>query len=383
MKWAGSWALRKKTRSGAHRGWKGVLVILLGLALVAVACGDDGDAAADDEVCLKVGFIYVGSPTDNGWNYAHEEGRKYLEEQIPCVETRAIESVPESPDSEVALRELADQGYTLIFGTSFGFMDYMVNVAQEYPDVKFEHCSGYKTADNLAVYFTAAEEAAYLSGLAAGFATETDKAGYVGPFPIPLILRHINAFTIGIREANPEATNRVVWVNTWADPALERQATLALLDAGIDVVGMNMDTSAVGQAVQERDAHWVGFHTAAMATAYPEGHLVLPVYNWGVYYVRRAQDVLDGNWASHDYYGGLADGMTELSPYGPDVSEEAQALIEQRKQEIIDGEFNIFAGPLKDQAGNVVIPEGQVATLEELLVTDYLVEGTLGEIPAG
>jgi basic membrane protein A len=366
---------------------------LLATSLVATACATGGETEAtsgplttsDGETAgegVRAAFVYVGPIGDAGWTWAHDQGRLFLEESMPSVETTFLESIPEGAESQRVFEDLAADGWNLIFGTSFGYMDPMLAAAESYPDTVFEHATGFKTAANMGSYFGAAEEGRYLTGLVAGSVTQAELIGYVAAFPIPEVLRGINAFTLGVREVNPEAQVQVVWTSTWFDPAIERQASETLLDSGADVVSMHQDSPATGEAAEEAGAYWVGYNSNMEQFA-PEAWLTASVWDWGPYYLQTAQEVADGSWQSDQFYGDMATGMVDLAPFGVAVPDEVQSLVEGRKQEIIDGSFEIFAGPINDQDGNVVIPEGELATLEELLATDYLVEGVIGEIPEG
>jgi basic membrane protein A len=375
--------------------WWRALAPALTLVLIAAACGDDdsgttttapsttGDvtttAASGDG--LRVAFVYVGPIGDAGWTWAHDQGRQYLEENMPGVETTFLESVPEGPESQAVFEDLAAEGYDLIFGTSFGYMDPMLAASENHPDTVFEHATGFKMSDNMGNYFGAAEEGRYLTGIAAGHATETDLIGYVAAFPIPEVLRGINAFTLGVRSVNPDAQVQVIWTSTWFGPDLERQAAEAVLDQGADVIAMHQDSPAPGQAADEAGAKWVGYNSDMEQFA-PDAWLTAPVWDWGPFYLQRAQEVADGTWEAEAFYGDMAGGMVDLAPFGVSVPQEVQDEIDALKQQIIDGEFEIFAGPIVDQDGNVVVPEGEVATLEELLGTAYLVEGVIGS-PTG
>lgn len=369
--------MRRSIRFGAA-----ALVLALGLA----ACGSDSDSESasgtgDSGDKLKVAFVYIGPTGDAGWTKRHDDGRKAMEEALGDeVETTVLENIPEGAESKSTFEDLARDGYGLIFATSFGYMDPMLEVAGEYPDVCFEHATGYKTADNMGTYFGAAEEARYLSGIAAGNATQNGKIGYVAAFPIPEVLRGINAFTLGVRSVKPEATVQVSWTSTWFGPDTERQAAETLLEAGADVLAMHQDSTATGLAAEDADAKWVGYNDDQSAAA-PEAWLTGPKWDWGPYYTQTAQSVIDGTCPNDQYYGNMADGMVTLSSFGSSVTEETKSAIEAKQQEIIDGSFQIFAGPINNQAGEVVVPEGSTATLEELLGTDYLVEGVIGEIP--
>ncbi|MGH8936628.1 MAG: BMP family ABC transporter substrate-binding protein [Acidimicrobiia bacterium] len=366
---------------------------VLATSLVAAACTTGGGTEATGGPAttaageaggegVRAAFVYVGPIGDAGWTWAHDQGRLFLEENMPEAETTFLESIPEGAESQRVFEDLAVDGWNLIFGTSFGYMDPMLAAAESYPDTVFEHATGFKTAGNMGTYFGAAEEGRYLTGLVAGSVTEVDLIGYVAAFPIPEVLRGINAFTLGVREVNPEAQVQVVWTSTWFDPAIERQASETLLDTGADVVSMHQDSPATGEAAEEAGAYWVGYNSNMEQFA-PEAWLTASVWDWGPYYLQTAQQVADGSWQSDQFYGDMASGMVDLAPFGAAVPDDVQGLVEGRRQEITDGSFEIFAGPISDQDGNVVIPEGEVATLEELLATNYLVEGVIGEIPEG
>ncbi|MGH8875066.1 MAG: BMP family ABC transporter substrate-binding protein, partial [Acidimicrobiia bacterium] len=326
------------------------------LAMVAAACGGPAQpgtpqttagpettAAAGED--LRVAFVYVGPIGDAGWTWAHDQGRLQVEEA--GFETTFLESIPEGAESQRVFEDLAADGFGLIFGTSFGYMDPMLAAAANYPDVVFEHATGFKTSDNMGNYFGAAEEGRYLTGLAAGAATETNLIGYVAAFPIPEVLRGINAFTIGVREVNPEAEVQVIWTSTWFGPELERQAAESALDAGADVIAMHQDSPAPGQAAEEAGAKWVGYNSD-MSQFAPTAWLTAPVWDWAPFYVQTAQEVASGTWQPEAFYGDMAGGMVGIAPFGPGVSDDTRSLIEQRRQEIIDGVFEIFAGPILD-----------------------------------
>jgi len=327
----------------------------------------------------KVAFVYVAPIGDLGWTWAHEQGRLMLEEELG-VETAYIENVPEGPDAERVIRDFAQKDYDLIFATSFGFMDPMVTVASEFPDKYFEHCSGYKTADNMATYFGRIYQPRFLSGLVAGKATETNKIGYVAAFPIPEVLRGINAFTLGVREANPEATVNVVWTNTWFDPVLEKEAAEALLDQGCDVIAQHQDTTEPQKAAQERGMVSIGYDSD-MSQFVGDTVLTSPIWNWGPYYVERTKAVMDGTWETHQYWGGMEDGIVDLAPLSDRVPDDVKALVEEWKQKIISGKWDVFTGPINGQNGELSIPAGVSMTDEEMLSMEWFVEGVVGEAP--
>ena len=347
----------------------------------ATDASTDGAAAADGEP-LQVAFVYVGPVGDAGWTFRHDEGRKALEEALgDRVETTFVESVAEGADSERVFEDLARAGNDLIFGTSFGYMDQMLAVAERYPDVVFEHATGFRTAENMGTYFGAAEEGRYLEGMAAGAASESGNLGYVAAFPIPEVVRGINAWTLGARSMNPDATVRVVWTSTWFGPDIEAQAAESLLDAGVDVIGQHQDTPAPGQAAQEAGAKWTGYNSDMEQFA-PDAWLTATTWDWGPYYIETAQQVLDGTWVSDQYYGDMAGGMVNIADFGASVDEETRTAILDTQQQIIDGTFAPFTGPITDQDGELRIAEGETAPLEDLLAMDWFVEGVEGEIPS-
>jgi len=356
------------------------MLILVLVASVFTGCGskdsEKTDAKVEDKI--KVGFIYVGPIGDGGWSFSHDEGRLYLENELG-VETIYREAVPEGPEVEKVMKDMIDQGAKVIFATSFGYMDYMEKVSKEYPDVKFLHCSGYKTTDNMANYFGRMYEPRYLSGIVAGMKTKSNKIGYVAAFEIPEVIRGINAFTLGVRSVNPEAKVVVRWTHTWYDPAKEKEAAKSLLDEGIDVVAQHQDTAGPQQAAEEAGAYAIGYNTDSFDKA-PKAYMTAPVWKWGPYYVEQVKAVMEGNWTSHSYWGGLQDKIVELAPISENAPEGAAEKVEAAKKKILDGELNIFAGPIKDQDGNIAIEEGKVLTDEEMLSMNWFVEGVEGKI---
>ena len=360
-----------------------MLVAMLALSVVITGCGG-GQSAGDKQPAkpadkVKVAFIYVGPVGDAGWSYAHDQGRKFLEKEMPNVETTYVESVPEGADAERVLTELAMKGNKIIFATSFGYMDYMVKVAQKFPDITFIHCSGYKTAPNLGTYFGRMYQARYLSGLVAGKQTKSNTIGYVAAFPIPEVVRGINAFTLGVQTANPDAKIKVVWTNTWYNPATEKDAAKSLLDAGVDVIAMHQDTPAPMQAAEERGKFAISYNTD-MRNFAPKAILTGPVWNWGPYYVKTVKSVLDKTWKSDQYWGPMADKLIDLGPYGPMVSEDTKTLVAKKKDEIVKGQWDVFTGPIKDQQGNVKVPAGQKMSDKDMLQFNWFVQGVEGTV---
>lgn len=330
---------------------------------------------------LKVAFVYVGPIGDGGYTYAHDQGRKYLEKELgDKVETTYLESVPEGADAERVFEELAQKGYKVIFGTSFGYMDAMLNVAKRHPDVIFMHCSGFKTAPNMGTYFGRNHESWYLAGVVAGYSSPTGRTGFVAAHPIPEVVRAINAFTLGLRSVNPNATVKVVWTNTWYDPAKEKTAAESLLDVGADLLAMYQDTPATLQAAQERGKLAIG-HNSDMRQYAPKAFVTAPIWNWGPYYVKAVKSVLDGSWKSEAYWGHMSDGIVDIAPVSDLAPAEAKQKAEEVKQKIIRGEFDVFQGPIKDQSGKERVPAGKKMSDEELLSFDWFVQGVEGTIP--
>jgi basic membrane protein A len=340
-----------------------------------------GSATAAASGALKVAFVYIGSPADGGWTAKHAEGVKELKAKLgDKVAVTEVENIKDDATSKPTFERLAREGNKLIFATSFGYGDPMLEAAKEFPDVKFEWATGYKTAANLGTYFGAAEEARYLTGMAAASLSKTGKLGYVAAFPIPEVVRGLNAFTLGARAVKPDATVEVTWTSTWFDPTKEGQAADALLAKGIDVLGMHQDSTAVGQAAEKKGARWVGYNADASAAA-PKAWISAPTWDWGPYYTKTAQAVIDGTWKTDQYYGSMADGLVGYAPLAADVPADVKAKIEKAATDIKSGGFKPFTGPIKDNAGAEKIAAGASADLPALLSMNYAVEGVVGTIP--
>ena len=330
---------------------------------------------------VKVGFVYVGPVGDHGWTYQHDKGRQAVDEALgDKVETTFVESVAEGQDAERVIRQLASSGHDLIFTTSFGFMNPTLKVAKQFPDVKFEHATGYKRADNVSTYAARFYEGRYIIGRMAGHVTKSNVIGYIASFPIPEVVRGINAFTQGLRSVNPDAQVKVVWVNTWYDPGKESDAAKTLVDQGADILTQHTDSPAPLQVAEERGI--MGFGQASDMNSFaPTAQLTSIVDNWNNYYVARTQAVLDGNWASGDTWDGLAQGMVEMSPYADslpaDVIEDAKTI----EAALTSGEMHAFQGPIKNQQGEIMIAEGENASDEMLVGMNWYVEGVEGELP--
>lgn len=330
--------------------------------------------AADKE--LKVGFIYVSPIGDAGWSYAHDVGRQVVEE-MDGVTTSYVEAVAEGPDSERVMLNMARKGFDLIFATSFGYMDPMLKVAGQFPDATFMHCSGFKTAPNMGNYFGRMYQARYLSGMVAGAMTKSNIIGYAAAFPIPEVIRGINAFTLGARSVNPEATVRVVWTKTWYDPATEKEAAKSLLDVGADVIAQHQDSPGPQEAAQEKGVYSIGYNTD-MASFAPKSHLTAPIWNWGPYYAKTVDAVRTGTWKAEASWPGLADGIVDLAPFGEMVPKDVQAKVNTMKADLAEGKMKVFVGPIKDQKGEVKIADGVAAEDGELLGMTWFVEGVIG-----
>ncbi|CAM3152912.1 BMP family ABC transporter substrate-binding protein [Paenibacillus lupini] len=338
------------------------------------------DPAATDsgKKLPRVAFVYIGPPGDGGWTFEHDNGRKYMEEKLG-IKADTVENVPESADAERVITELA-QNHDIIFTTSFGYMDPTLNVAKKFPDVKFMHTAGYKTADNMSTYFGKNYEASYLSGIAAGKMTKSNVIGYVGAFPIPEVIYNINAFALGIQSVNPDAKVDVVWSNTWYDPTAERQAAISLLDKGADVLLAYQDSPATLQAAAERGA-LAGGNDSDMTRYAPEAYLTNPTWNWGPYYTQVVQSVIDGTWKSEQFSGDMVDGMVGLAPLGPSIPDDVKKLVEDAKAKVLSGELNVFSGPILDASGASKLEAGQTMSLEDILGMNWFVKGVEGTIP--
>ncbi len=324
---------------------------------------------------LQVGFVYVSPVGDAGWSFAHDKGRLVVE-AMDGVSTSYVEAVAEGPDSERVMLNMARKGYDLIFATSFGYMDPMLKVAKQFPDTVFMHCSGFKTADNMGTYFGRMYQARYLSGMVAGAMTKANTLGYVAAFPIPEVIRGINAFTLGARAVNPEATVRVVWTKTWYDPATEKEAAKSLLDVGADVIAQHQDSPGPQEAAQEKGVYSIGYNSD-MSEFAPKAHLTAPIWNWGPFYVETVRQVLDGSWESASVWPGLAEGIVDLSPISDVVPQQVRDRVLAKKAAIIGGE-EVFTGPINDQSGAEKVGAGTAMTDEELLGMTWFVQGVIG-----
>jgi basic membrane protein A len=345
------------------------------------------DAAAKPSAqpgLLKVAFVYVSPIGDAGWTFQHEQGRRAMQQALgDRVVSTAVESVAEGADAERVLRDLARQGNRLIFATSFGYLEATLRVASEFPDVVFEHAGGYKTAANVGTYNARYYEARYLAGLLAGKTSRRGVAGYVAGFPVPEVVQGINAFTLGMRAVNPNAEVRVLWLNSWFDPAREREAAQTLIDQGADVLTHHSGSAAVLETAQanfrSRGVRAIAYPSDMRRHA-PDAQLAAITHHWGAYYARVARAVLNGTWTPDPVWGGMKDGMVELGAVAADVPASVQAFVEARRQAIVAGRFQPFEAPLVDNEGRVRLARGALDDAS-IATMNWFVRGVVGSVP--
>ena len=348
------------------------------LALLLAMAAPFAVLAADP---LKIAFVYLGPVGDAGWTFAHDQGRLMMEKELGAkVKATIVENVPETADAERVIRQLAADGNMLIFTTSFGYMEPTLKVAKAFPKVKFEHATGYKTAPNVSVYQARFYEGAYLLGVLAGKMTKSNTLGFVGSFPIPEVIRNIDAFTLGAQSVNPKVKTKVIWVNSWYDPGKERQAAEALVAQGADVMCQNTDSPAIVQVAQEKGVYAFGWDSDMQRFA-PKAHLSANTNNWGVYYIEAAKRVLENRWKTDDTRWGLKEKMVVMSPLNPVVPPDAAKAYEDKKKAITEGTFVPFQGPIKDQAGAVKVAAGAALPMDQVMAINWYVEGIEGTIP--
>lgn len=331
---------------------------------------------------LKIGFVYVAPLSDAGWVHQHDLGRKAVEAALGGqVKTTFVENVAEGPDAERVIRDLAQQGNKLIFTPSFGYMEPTLKVARDFPDVRFESITGYKTAVNVSAANARYYEGRYLAGVAAGRMTRTNLAGYVAGFPIPEVLQGLNAFTLGMRSVNPKARVLVVWLDVWFDPPKERDAAMTLFNQDVDVIAFHTGSIAVMAAAQARGRMAVAYHSDMRKVA-PDAQIVAVTHQWGGYYTQRARAVLDGSWKPGKVWGGVKEGMIRVGDFGPKVPQAVQAEVLARQKDIAEGRLHPFraGADVRDNAGHVVIPKGTQLADEQLLGMNWLVEGVQGRL---
>ena len=349
----------------------------------AVVAPPAAEAPAASTGPLKIAFAYIGPVGDGGWSFAHDNARKALEKEFgDKVVTTYVESVPESADAERVLRDFVGQGNQMVFGTTFGYMETMVKIAADHPEVKFEHATGYKTAPNLRTYDSRTYEGAYLAGIVAGAMTKTNTLGVVGSVPIPEVVRNINSFTLGAQSVNPKITTKVVWVNEWFSPPKETEAATSLINGGADVLFQNTDSPAVLKTAQEKGKRAFGWDSDM--TAYgPKAHLGSAIINWTPYYTKAVKDALEGTWTTGQAWWGVKEGAIDLVSVAEDVPAETRARLEEVKNGLRDGSFSIWKGPLLDNAGKEILAADMVADDKFLGGVNFYVKGVEGKVPGG
>lgn len=371
---------------------KKLLAALMAAAMLLTGCsgGNSSDSSASGSsgaesntdsttanTDIKVGFVYIGSINDGGYTQAHDKGRLAIEEQLG-VKTAYIENVEENVSAVTTAIDtlIEENGCNLIYTNSFGFMDGTLQMAKDYPDVKFAHCSGYQRADNMSTYFGKAYQARYLTGIVAGMKTEKNYIGYVAAKPIPEVIRGINAFTLGVQSVNPDAKVEVYFTNTWYDPTEEKNGALALLNKGVDVIAQHQDTTAPQVAAQEKGAYCIGYNFPTPDAA-PEAYLTAACFDWATFYVDDCKRAIDGTWTSRAYWEGLSEHMTYVDTLTSLCAEGTQEKVDAAQAAIIDGTLEPFTGPLYDQDGNLKVEEGVKMTDDEIWNMDWYVQGVI------
>jgi basic membrane protein A and related proteins len=366
------------------------MVALTAVAAAAlVGCGKKeeapkADAAPAKAEPLKVAFAYVGPVGDGGWTFAHDNARKAVEKEFgEKIVTSFVENVPESADAERVIRDMAGQGNKIIFGTTFGYMEPMLKVAADLKDVKFEHATGYKQAENMRTYDSRTYEGAYMAGVIAGKMTKSNTVGVVASIPIPEVIRNINSFTLGAQSVNPKVKTKVVWVNEWFNPPKETEAATALINGGADVLMQNTDSPAVLKTAEAKGKRAFGWDSDM--TAYgPKAHLGSAVINWGPYYIKAVREALDGKWTGGTAsWWGVKEGAIDFVSLAADVPEDAKKKLEEVKAGLKDGSFSIWKGPIVGQDGKEILAKDAVADDKFLSGINFYVKGVEGKVPSG
>src|SRR5438552_5061855 len=345
------------------------LFLALGTSAIVLVGASVGSAKS--QAAFKAAWIYVGPHDDHGWSQAHDQGRLYVQKALGSkVQTTFKQTIAVGPQLQRTVAGLVNQGYKMIFGTSYGFFD--KKLAAKYPNVLFEQATGTDQAKNLSEYFGAGEDTIYLSGMAAGAATKKGTIGYVVPFAIPEVIRHANAFALGAQATHPGVKVRLIWTNSWFDPGKEKKAAQNLVSAGSDVLGQNVDSPAAGQFAESKGIPWVGYDSDAHTFA-PKSWLTAAVYYWGPYYLRKTKAAMNGTWKTNFYYGNFNDKFVGLAPYGKKVSQATKAQIANKKAALLNKTFYEFTGPLYDQKGKLRVKAGQKLTVKQRYAMNWLV----------
>jgi basic membrane protein A len=377
------------------RGWlRGAAALTVAVAALA-ACGKKEEPAPAPAAAapaapppkpdpLKIAFAYVGPVGDGGWTFAHDNARKAIEKEFgDKVVTSFVENVPEAADAERVFRDMASQGNKLIFGTTFGYMEPMLKVAGDFKDVKFEHATGYKQADNMRTYDSRTYEGAYMAGVIAGKMTKSNTLGVVASIPIPEVIRNINSFTLGAQSVNPKVRTKVVWVNKWFDPPKESEAAQSLINQGADVLFQNTDSSAVLQTAGKNKKLAFGWDSDMTAYA-PEAHLASAIINWAPYYIKATRDALEGKWSGNSgVWWGVKEGAIDIVSISDKVPAETKEQVEKIKAGLKDGSFAVWKGPIVGQDGKEVLKKDEVADDKFMSGIMFYVKGVDGKVPAG
>ena len=364
------------------------LVLVFGLMLTGCSSSSDSKSSTSSTGTtkkIKVGFLYVGPVGDGGYTYAHDQGRKYLEKELSGkVETVFKESVAENAaEVDKACEEMISNGVTVIFGTSFGFMEGMDKSAKKHPEIKYFHCSGYLQETNMTNYFGRDYQARYLSGIVAGMKTKSNKIGYVAAMNLPECVRGINAFTLGVQSVNKNAVVKVTWTGTWYDPAKEKEAAKALLDQGVDIIAQHQDTTGPQIAAEEKGVWSIGYNSD-MSKAAPNAYMTAPIWNWGPYYVDQLNKIIAGTWKSESAFIGMqaddSKSIIYLAPLTKVAPEGAQAKVDAAKADILSGKNKVFVGPIYDNTGALKLKEGEVMSDKDMLNIQWFVKGVEGKV---
>ncbi len=365
-----------------------VLSAVMGAALALTGCGKEEPkpaakaAEAPKPEPLKVAFAYVGPVGDGGWTFAHDLGRKEAEKEFgDRIKTSFVENVPESADAERVIRDMATQGNKLIFGTTFGYMEPMLKLAPEFKDVKFEHATGYKSAENMRAYDVRAYEGAYVAGIIAGKMTKTNTLGFVASIPIPEVVRNINAFTLGAQSVNPKVKTKVVWINKWFDPGKESEAATALINGGADVLLQNTDSSAVLQTAEKMGKLAFGWDSD-MTSYGPKAHLASAIINWAPYYKKAIKDALSGTWKVETNWWGMKEGAIDLVSISDRVPADLKKMAEDKKAEIKEGKFNVWTGPMTSNDGKEMLAKDAQGDDKFIAGIMFYVRGVEGKVPS-
>jgi len=376
----------------SKRSWFKVAALTAVAAAALVGCGKKEEAkpaeapkAAEAKPApLKIAFAYVGPVGDGGWTFAHDNARKAVEKEFgDKVQTSFVENVPESADAERVIRDMVGQGNKLIFGTTFGYMEPMLKVAADSKDVKFEHATGYKQAENMRTYDSRTYEGAYMAGVIAGKMTKSNTLGVVASIPIPEVIRNINSFTMGAQSSNPKVKTKVVWVNEWFNPPKETEAATSLINGGADVLFQNTDSPAVLKTAQDKGKRAFGWDSDM--TAYgPKAHLASAIINWTPYYIKATQEALEGKWTGGTAaWWGVKEGAIDIVSIAEDVPADTKAKVEEVKKGLKEGSFAIWKGPILDNSGKEVLKKDEVADDKFLGGINFYVKGVEGKVPGG